>query len=88
MTKRAPPPEAAPTLAGELQRLEEIVRQLEREDGDLDRALALFEEGVARLRTAREHLAQAESRVQKVLADARGTLRLEDLDPDDPGPGS
>lgn len=73
-------PTPAPSLAEELQRLEEIVRQLEREDGDLDRALALFEEGVTRLRRARERLAQAESRVQKVLADASGALRLEDLD--------
>lgn len=74
----------APSLAEELTRLEEIVRQLEREDGDLDHALALFEEGVARLRLARERLAQAEARVQKVLADASGTLRLEDLDDRDP----
>ncbi len=80
-------PAPAPSLAEELKRLEEIVRQLEREDGDLDGALALFEEGVTRLRRARERLAQAESRVQKVLADARGTLRLEDLDGEAP-PGS
>ncbi len=82
MSRKEPVP--APSLAEELTRLEEIVRQLEREDGDLDRALALFEEGVTRLRRARERLAQAESRVQKVLADASGALRLEDLDRDDP----
>ena len=34
--------------------LEEIVRRLEADDVDLDAALALFEEGVARLRAARE----------------------------------
>jgi exodeoxyribonuclease VII small subunit len=67
-------------LASDLQRLEEIVRQLERDDGDLDRALALFEEGVARLRAARERLGEAESRVTKVLEDAQGTLRIEDVD--------
>jgi len=81
MTKRTTPAaETAPSLAEELRRLEEIVRQLEREDGDLDKALALFEEGVTRLRTARERLAQAEAKVQKVLAEADGTLRLEPLD--------
>lgn len=77
---KQPPPETPPSLADELRRLEEIVRQLEREDGDLDQSLALFEEGVTRLRAARERLLQAEARVQKVLQDAEGTLRLESLD--------
>jgi exodeoxyribonuclease VII small subunit len=72
--------EPAPSLADELRRLEEIVRRLEREDGDLDQALALFEEGVARLRAARERLGAAELRVKKVLEDAEGTLRATDLE--------
>ncbi len=79
-TPDATPP---PSLAEDLRRLEEIVRQLERDDGDLDRALGLFEEGVARLRAARERLLQAETRVKKVLEDAEGTLRLEALDDED-----
>lgn len=74
--------EPAPSLAEELKRLEEIVRRLEREDGDLDQALALFEEGVARLRLARERLGAAELRVKKVLEDAEGTLRATDLETD------
>jgi exodeoxyribonuclease VII small subunit len=68
------------SLADDLRRLEEVVRQLEREDADLDRALALFEEGVGRLRSARERLGDAEARVKKVLEDADGTLRLTELD--------
>lgn len=72
--------EAKSSLAEDLRRLEEIVRRLEADDADLDSALALFEEGVARLRAAREHLAGVEARVQKVLEEAGGTLRLEDLD--------
>jgi exodeoxyribonuclease VII small subunit len=74
------PAASTASLAEDLKRLEEIVRQLERDDGDLDQSLALFEEGVARLRAARERLGQAEARVQKVLEDARGTLRTEDVD--------
>lgn len=70
----------APSLAEELRRLEEIVRRLEREDGDLDQALALFEEGVARLRAARERLGAAELRVKKVLEDSEGTLRAQDFE--------
>ena len=72
--------DARPSLAADLQRLEEIVRRLEADDADVDSALALFEEGVARLRSARERLAGVEARVQKVLEEAGGTLRLEDLD--------
>jgi exodeoxyribonuclease VII small subunit len=80
MTPKSPAPEQPPSLADDLRRLEEIVRQLERDDGDLDQSLALFEEGVQRLRAARGRLGEAESRVRKVLEDAQGTLRTEDLD--------
>ncbi len=75
-----PPASSTPSLADDLRRLEEIVRRLESDDSDLDQALALFEEGVARLRAARERLALAEARVQKVLEQADGTLRFEPLD--------
>jgi exodeoxyribonuclease VII small subunit len=68
------------TIADDLTRLEEIVRQLEADDIELDAALALFEEGVARLRSARERLAAAELKVQAVLEGAGGDLRLQDLD--------
>ncbi|MDH4132293.1 MAG: exodeoxyribonuclease VII small subunit [Gemmatimonadota bacterium] len=71
-----------PSLADDLKRLEEIVRRLEREDGDLDQALALFEEGVQRLRGARERLTEAEARVRKVLEESGGTLRTEEFSPD------
>ena len=67
------------SIAQDLSRLEEIVRRLEAEDVELDTALALFEEGVARLRAARERLASAEVKVQTVLEEA-GDLRLTDLD--------
>jgi exodeoxyribonuclease VII small subunit len=70
-----------PTLQDDLKRLEEIVRALEAEDLDLDKAITLFEEGVKRLRTAREQLGAVEQRVQKVLEQAGGDLTLTDLDP-------
>ncbi len=69
-----------PPLAEELARLEEIVRKLEADDVDLDAALALFEEGIARLRAARERLAAAELKVQAVLEEAGGDIRLTNLD--------
>ncbi|HYC31530.1 MAG TPA: exodeoxyribonuclease VII small subunit [Gemmatimonadales bacterium] len=67
-------------IADDLARLEEIVRRLEAEDVELDAALALFEEGVARLRAARERLAAAELKVERVLEQAGGDLRFTDLD--------
>ncbi len=67
-------------FAQDLERLEQIVRRLEAEELDLDEALGLFEEGVERLRAARERLTAAEVRVRQVLADQAGKLRVEDLD--------
>jgi exodeoxyribonuclease VII small subunit len=64
------------TIADDLARLEEIVRRLEADDVELDAALALFEEGVARLRAARERLAAADLKVQSVVEEAGGELRI------------
>jgi exodeoxyribonuclease VII small subunit len=77
MRKTNPTP---PPLAEEIARLEEIVRKLEADDVELDAALILFEEGVARLRAARERLVAAELKVQAVLEEAGGDIRLTDLD--------
>ncbi|HEX5004304.1 MAG TPA: exodeoxyribonuclease VII small subunit [Gemmatimonadales bacterium] len=74
------PREDTPTLQDDLRRLEEIVRKLEADDADLDAALALFEEGVVRLRAARDRLAEAEARVKKVVEQADGGVELVDLD--------
>jgi exodeoxyribonuclease VII small subunit len=80
MAKTGAGPSLTPPLGDELARLEEIVRKLEAEDVELDAALALFEEGVARLRAARERLVAAELKVQAVLEEADGDIRLTDLD--------
>jgi exodeoxyribonuclease VII small subunit len=78
MAAKNPAPEMVP-FGPELSRLEEIVRKLEAEDLELDEALRLFEEGVARLRAARERLAQADLKVQAVLEEAGGDIRLKDV---------
>jgi exodeoxyribonuclease VII small subunit len=75
--KREAPPES---LVTDLRRLEEIVRRLEADEVDLDQALALFEEGVARLRSARDRLSDAEAQVARVLENADGTLRVVEHD--------
>ena len=67
------------SLEDRLRRLEEIVGQLETEDLDLDRALAIFEEGVAHVREAERALASAELRVEELLGD-RGQLSTRPLE--------
>jgi exodeoxyribonuclease VII small subunit len=69
-----------PSLEQDLGRLDAIVRALEAEDLDLDRALALFEEGIERLRTARERLAEAGVRLKTLREAADGGVELDDLD--------
>ena len=62
--------EQPPTFAEELARLEALVRRLEGGDVELDEALALFEDGVARLRAARALLEQKEQEVRRVIREA------------------
>lgn len=68
------------TLTEQLRRIEEIVRRLEGDDADLDAALALFAEGVARIKGAQVRLQEAQAAVERVVADASGTLGTEPLD--------
>jgi exodeoxyribonuclease VII small subunit len=72
--------QAGSPLSEELSRLEEIVRRLESEELELDAALELFEEGVVRLRAARDRLTAAELKVQAVLAEAGSDIRFTKLD--------
>lgn len=68
-----------PSLQSDLERLEAIVRALEQQDLDLDKALALFEEGVARLREARTRLGNAELRLRQLREAADGSVDATDL---------
>ena len=70
---------SAPSLQEDLARLDAIVRALEVNDLDLDRALALFEEGVELLRSARERLSAAELRLRQLREAADGGIRLDDV---------
>ena len=67
------------TFEETLDRLHAIVADLEGDDLELDRALALFEEGVERLRAAAAELARAEARVQQLVETADGELALAEL---------
>ena len=57
------------TLEQRLDRLDEIVRALEREDLELEQAMRLFEEGIGHLRHAQELLNNAELRIERLLGE-------------------
>ena len=61
-----------------LQRLEEIVLQLERGDLPLEQALKLFEEGVGLSNSCRKELEEAEGKVE-ILLKQNGKLQPEPL---------
>ncbi len=62
-----------------MQRLEQIVRALERGDVPLEESLRLFQEGTALVRDCGKLLDDAQLQVQKVLTAADGSPVLEEL---------
>ena len=62
-----------------LQRLEEIVAQLEGDRLDLDASLGLFEEGVELLRQAADELNETDAKVKELIERADGVLELRDF---------
>jgi exodeoxyribonuclease VII small subunit len=75
-----PDKETAPSLEARMERLDEIAGRLEREDLELDDALALFEEGIGHLREAKALISKAELRIERLVAQLDGEPRLEPLD--------
>jgi exodeoxyribonuclease VII small subunit len=59
-----------------LQRLEVIVKEMERGDLPLEQSLKLFEEGVTLSASCRKELEQAEGRIE-ILLKEDGSLRAE-----------
>jgi exodeoxyribonuclease VII small subunit len=68
------------TFEERLARLEAIVAELEGDEVELARALALFQEGVECLRTASEELSRVEDQVRRLSERADGTFALDPLD--------
>ncbi len=66
------------TYEESVQRLQVIVGELEGDRLPLAQALALFEEGVARLREATAALAEADTRVQQLVESIDGSLTVAD----------
>lgn len=66
------------TYEASVTRLQAIVGELESDRLPLAQALALFEEGVARLREATAALADADTRVQQLVESIDGSLAVAD----------
>ena len=60
-----------------LQRLEQIVDQLETGDLPLEESLKVFEEGVALARRCGKYLEEAEKRIEVLTKDEAGLLKAE-----------
>ena len=67
------------TFEQSMQRLEQIVRTLERGDAQLDESLKLFQEGTELVRSCGKLLDEAELQVKKVMTAADGSPVLEDF---------
>ena len=70
-----------------MERLEEIVEQLESGDAPLEKGLQLFEEGVALSRRCHQLLQHVEQRIQQLVREEDGTVSL-DLFPETGGEGA
>ena len=65
------PASSEPSFERALQRLEEVVDQLESGDLELEQALAAFEQGVALARRCAERLEDAEQRIEVLVREGR-----------------
>ena len=63
-----------------LQRLEQIVDQLEAGNLPLEESLKVFEEGVGLARRCAKYLEEAEKRIEVLTRDEQGVLRTEPLE--------
>jgi len=66
------------TFEENLARLEAIATALDRDDLSLEQALALFEEGITKLKDASAELAKAEGRVRQLVEKAEGVSLVND----------
>ena len=66
------------TFEENLERLEAIAGALDRDDLSLEQALALFEEGIVKLKDASAELARAEGRVRMLVEKAEGVFEVSD----------
>ena len=67
------------TFEASMQRLEQIVRIMERGDAQLDESLKLFQEGTELVRACEKMLTDAQLQIQKVMTAPDGSPVMEDF---------
>ena len=67
------------TFEANMQRLEQIVRSMEKGDVALDESLKLFQEGTELVKSCAKMLDEAELQVKKVMTAPDGTPVLEEM---------
>ena len=73
------PSEESMKLEDAMRRLDEVVAALDREQGDLEQALKLYEEGVRLVRICHERLQDAERTVRILKLNADGEITEEPM---------
>lgn len=71
------------TFESNMQRLEQIVRAMERGDVALDESLKLFEEGTALVRSCEKLLDEAQLQIEKVVKGSDGNPTFEEFQDED-----
>lgn len=64
-----------------LKELTQVVERLERNNLTLEESLVMYERGTELLRAAQAVLDKAQAKLEQLLKDADGSLRIEALDP-------
>lgn len=71
-----------------LERLEQIVEELEGGNLELEKSLKMFEEGIKMARICQTHLSQAEKKIEKLVKDQKGDLATEPMEEEPHGDNS
>jgi exodeoxyribonuclease VII small subunit len=59
------------SFSGDMERLQEIIDEFEKNDPDIESALAFFEEGVKLIKGCREYLSNAKRKVTALSQDGK-----------------
>lgn len=76
---------SSPTLEAAMQRIGEVVAEMEEGNLPLETLITRYEEGVSLVKMCQEKLDAAEKRIQIITRNARGAVELKDFEPADEG---